>query len=819
MNGLLTATTSPIFPIPPPGATPKTSRLSPPTTRPEFSSFKFKNIGQPPTLLSRFSGASAASDYRSPSPERCDMDADSPQDPMMVIDDRRTFHSAPRKSLLDMLGDQGYSPKITITQTQDMGGLEPTTASPTSASSSKPVLARPESRLTSVSRQLSIAVDPPHADPSSPRASTPPEIHTYGTLDSDMADLYVDPASPSPPRSPLSLFADLSEVVRESGDLDRITSLHNLLTAEREELLARHEETARALSRAKTQLGRVLSLTDEAIQMTTVFVDKERTRLETKRTKAEAKIERRKNLEAEQLRKARGLERIRHEEERKAQVEMEQQAERQRLEDQRKKEEALATERQRQEEIQARERAQVEERRRLEEERARIEEAERRRLAEEDRRRQDEEERKLQAEEERRQEEEEARHRKTLAEEREALARKQQEERRLQLLERRKMAEDEMRQKEAEAAAAKAKAEKQAAEKEQQRIFQERRATVLKDKYKNYNRPESGAPLTGSSSNLEGTSNPNPPWIIVNDMSANPQALTEQYPGVAKGHRARDTPTFVPASTEAGKLPPDLSQRIELPKNPANQGVKNEATSPVITPVDDGQPEEVTPPSQLPPLPISSVSTSTLAPAPAHLPPRPVFFPSSAPAPSQSRARTPPRYPPRRSRSRSRSPPRSPRRGSPIPRIPSRASRSPDPVRGRYRSPPAPQRNDHYSPPHTSYRDGGSRYERGSRSPSPLPHVNPRKRPLRDHWSSASTSSKLDYAHPAKRRAASPLRSRSPPSPRSKPLTHPPPVLPTRRPPQNNKRGRGGGSSSHLPLEKRLAPLTLGERLGWENNP
>ena len=805
MNGFFTVATSPTFPIPPPDAIPETSRLSLPTSRLEFSSFQFKNIGQPPTLLSRFSDVSPAPDYRSPSPALSDMDITAPEDTATTApDDHRTFHSGPRKSLLDRFGgsaDRGH----TITQAQDVGILEPVVTSPISASSSKLVLARPESRLTSISRQLSGAVDVPYADPSSPRASVALEIHTHEPPDSDMSDLYVDPASPS--QSPLSLFAELSEAVRESGDLDRITSLHRLLTAEREELLTRHEETSRALSRTKTQLDRVLSLTDEAIQMTTVFVDKEKARLETKKASAETKIERRKNLEAEQRRKARELERIRQqEEERKARIEMEQQAERQRLEDLRRKEEALLAEKQRQDEIQARERAQAEERRRLEEE-------ERRRLAEEDRRRRDEEETKRQAEEAQRREAQE----RLLAEEREALVRKQHEDRRNQLIERRRLAEEEMRQKEAEAAAAKAMAEKQEMEKEQQRIFQERRATALKDKYRNYNHPEPGVPSTGPSSTLEGTSGPDPPRITPDDTPTSLQAVAEQHPGILKIHRTRDTPTFVPATTEAGRLPPDLSQQVKISNRLADHSVKHETTSPVITPIDNAPSVEGTPPSQLPSLPGSSTSTSTPAPPP-HLPAKPVYSQQPAPTTLQQRARTPPRrLPPRQSRSRS----RSPRRGSPILRIPSRASRSPDAGRGRYRSPPEVQRMDHYSPPHQPYRDGGSRYGRDSRSDSPPLFPISRKRPPpTDHWVSASSSSKLDYSHPQKRRAASPLRPRSPPSPRSRPAGHPP-VTSTRRQPQYGKRGKGGGGLPHLPLEKRLAPapLSLGERIGpWDTH-
>lgn len=379
-----------------------------------------------------------------------------------------------------------------------------------------------------------------------------------------------------------------------------------------------------------------------------------------------------------------------------------------------------------------------------------------------------------------------------------------------------------MRRKEAEAAAAKAMVEKQIMEKEQQRIFQERRATALRDKYKNYHRPESGIPPTGPSSTLEGPSSPNPSRITLGDAPTNPQAIPEQYPGVPKIHRTRDTPTFVPATTEAGRLPPDLSQHVKLSNRLADHAVKHEATSPVIAPIDNAQYVEGTPPSRLPSLPSSSTSASTPAPAPApvpvppsHLPAKPIYSQPPVPTTLQQRARTPPRHTlPRQSRSRSRSPPRSPRRVSPITRIPSRTSRSPDAGRGRHWSPPPAQRIDHYSPPHQPYRDGGSRYDRDSRSesPPPLPPVS-RKRPFQDHWVNASTSNKLDYSHPPKRRAASPLRPRSPPSPRSRPPAHPP-VTSARRQPQHGKRGRGGGLQNPLPLEKRITPLSLGERIG-----
>ena len=804
MNGFSAAATSSGPPIPPPNPTSETSHPSLPTTPPEFSSFKFKNIGRPPTLLSRFSDVGAASDYRSPSPERNDMGIASSEGPTMVVtEDHHTLHSAPRKSLFAMLGGSadhpGENPTTTISQTQDPAVSEPAVTPPLSAPSSSLTLPRPESRLSSDFKRLSVAMGVPRADGSS-RASAAPETHAHEPPDSDMIDLYADPDSPS--RSPLSLFSDLSEAVRESAELDRITSLHYQLTAEREELLARHEETTRALSRTTTQLDRVLSLTDEAIQITTVFVDKEKTRLDIKKTKAEARIERRKNLEAER-RKVKELERIRqHEEERKAQIEMEQQAERQRLEEQRKKEEALAVERKRQEEVQARERAQAEERRQLEEE-------ERQRLAEEDRRRRGDEERKLRAEEEQRKEKEERLRR-------EALARKQEEERRNQLLERRRLAEEERRRKEAEAAAAKAEAEKQAAEKEQQRIFQERRATAMKDKYKNYNRPESGVPPTGSPSALEGTSNSNPPSITINDAPTNPHAVAEQYPG------------FVPATTEAGRLPPDLSQKVKVSDSLVDHPVKHETTSPIIAPVDNDQPMEYTPPTQLPSRPVSSMSTSAPAPTPAplsappYLPAKPATIHSQPPVPLQQSGRSPRRYHRRRSPSRSRSP--SPRRESPSSRIPSRTSQSPDTARGRYRSPPAGRRSDHYSPPRSSYRDGGLRYDRDSRSDSPPPPpMNSRKRALQateDSWAKASTPSKLDYSHPAKRRAVSPLRSRSPPSPPPTQLAHPPPVVSSRRLFPPSRRGRGGGSQSHVPLEQRLSTgRQLSERIQWDSYP
>jgi len=770
MNGFSAAVASSSPPIPPPNPTLETDTQS---TRLEYSTFKFKNIGQPPTLLARFSDVGAASDYRSPSPEQSDMDTAPSEDPtMMVVEDNRTSHPF-RATLLDRLGRSVDHPvhdlKVVITQTQDPGAPEPVAISPLSASLSNLVLPRPETRLTPVSRQLSAAVDAFRTD-ALPRASIAPETHAYALPDSNTIDIYADPDTPS--RSPLSLFSDLSQAVRESAELDRITSLHHQLTAEREELLARHEETTRALSRTKTQLDRVLLLTDEAIQMTTVFVDKEKTRLDTKKTKAEAEIERRKNLEAEH-RKAKELERTRqHEEERKkAQVEMEQQAERQRLEEQRKKEEALAAEKRRQEEIQARER---EERcRRLEEEER---QRERQRLEDQQR----EEDRKRQAEEQQRKEKEE----------REAFARKQEEDKRTQLIERQRLAEEE-RRKEVEAAAkAEVEAKKQAADKEQQRLFQERRATVLKDKYKNYHRPESGVPSTGSSSTVEGPPGSSLPSIVVNDASTNIQAVGDRYPGLAKIHGARYAPAFVPATTEAGRLPPDLSQRVKVSEGLVDHTVKHEATSPVITPVDNDQPMEDTLPTQLPSRPVSSMSTSAPAsaptplPAPSHLPAKPVTIYSRPPVPLQQRGRSPHRYLSRPSRSGSRSSSRSPR-----------TSRSPDTARGRY---PSPRRGDHYSPPRQSYRDGGSRYDHDSRSHSPPPPPNPRKRTLHeDPWQSASTPSKLDYSnpHPAKRRVASPPRSRSTPSP--------PPVAHGRRQPTSGRRGRGGGPQKSL--EQRIS--------------
>ena len=761
MNGLSASSKSPNLQIPPPDPISDPKHLSYPTTRPEFLSFKFKTIGQPPTLLSRLADVSATSDYRSPPLELSDMEMSSSDDPPMIIpDEPRALQPASRKSLLDMLGgtaDQSHHQKPMTTQTQESGVSESMITAPSSAPPPKSVLPRPESRMSSIARQTSGTADAPRVDPASPRAPAPPEIHAHDPQDLEMIDIYADPDSPSP--SPFSLFSELTEAVRESADLERITVLHRALTAEREELLRRHEEATRALSRTKSQLDHVLSLTDEAFQMTAVFVGKEKARLETKKTKAEAKIEHRKNLEAEQRRKAKELERIRQqEEERKVQIEMEQQAERQRLEE-RRKEEALAAERQRLEEIQAKE---AEERRRLEEERSRIEEEERLRLAEE-RRRRDEEERKRQAEEQK----EEERIRRQLAE-KEATARRQEEDKRTQLFERRKLAEDDRRRKETEAAAAaKAEAERQAAEKEQQRIFQERRATALKDKYKNYSRPEPGPPSAGSSSStFEGTQGSNLPAILVNDVPKNPQ-VAEHHPGLTKSNRIRE-PTFVPAATEAGRLLPDLSRRVI----PDSGAVKHETTSPVITPVDSVESTEGTPPT--PPM-----STTALAPTSATLPPAPHL--PTKPATIYSR---PPRgrYPSRRSTSRSRS--RSPR------------SRSPEPHRSRY-SPPPLGRGDHYSP-------------RYSDSPSPPP-INPRKRALHDSWDRADTPSKLDYSHPSKRRTATPLRSRSPPSPRTRPLMQPPQVVSARRPPPTNRRGRGGP----LPLEQRLSsrPPQLSERI------
>jgi hypothetical protein len=732
------------------------------------------------------------------------MDIASPEDStLMDVDDHRTPHPASRGTLLDRLSRNadhpGHNPTIT-TQTDNLGSSESTPTSPPPAPSFNTPLPLPESRLSSDFRRPSVAADVPRADASS-RASAAPETHAHEPPDPDMIDLYAHLDSPS--QSPLSLFSDLSEAVRESDELERITSLHRQLTAEREELLARHEETTRALSRTKTQLDRVLLLADEATRITAVFVEKEKTRLDIKKMKAEARIERRKNLEAER-RKAKELERIRqHEEERKARLEIEQQAERQRLEEQRK-EEALAAERKRQEEIRAQERAQAEERRQLEEE-------EQQRLAEEDRRRRDDEERKRLAEAQRKEEEEQLRKRQA---EREALARKQEEDRRNQLLERRRLAEEERKRKELEAAAAKAEAEKQAAE---QRIFQERRATVLKDKFKNYGRPESGVPLTGSPPTLEGTSNL--PSIAVNDVPANTHPVTEQYPGIAKIYR----PRFVPATTEAGRLPPDLSQQLKVSDSLINHAVKHETASPVITPIDNDQPIEDTPPTQLPSRSVPSISTSAPSPAsaplpaPPHLPAKPVTVCPQPHVPLQQSGRSPRRYPPRRSRSRSRSLSHSPRRGSSSPRIPSRSSRSPDTTRGRYRSPPE-RRMDHYSPPRQSYRGGGSRYDRDSRSDSPPPPPpNSRKRVLQvpeDSWTRASTPSKLDYSHPAKRRAVSPLRSRSPPSPPPPPPTHPPHVATSRRLPPSSRRGRGPVPPSHVPLEQRLSTgRQLSERI------
>ena len=702
------------------------------------------------------------------------MDMASPEDHPMILSDEqhRLSQPTPRKSLLDMLVDHGFNIQNIMNPTQGSEASEPIIPPPLPTSPTKRVFPRPESRTSSIVRQLSGAADAPRPDPASSGASVPPEIHTLDPPDSDMVDLYDDPDSPS--RSPLSLFEDLSEIVRESADLDRITTLHRSLNAEREELIRRHEETTRALSRTKSQLDHVLKLTDEAIQITTIFVDKEKSRLETKKTKAETKIAHRKNLEAEQRRKSKELERIRQkEEERKAQVEMEQQAERQRLEEQRKNEEALAAERQRLGEIQAKESAQAEERRRSEEERNRIEEEERRRrLAEEDRRRRDEEERNRQAEELKKEEEE--RLRRKLAEEKETTARKQEEDRRTHLVERLRLAENDRKRKEAEAIAAKIAAEKQAAEEEQQRIFQERRATVLRDKYKNYNRPESGPSSTGSSSTLEGSQSSNLPTIFVNDVPRNPQ-ISEHSPGLAKANRV---PTFVPAATEAGRLPPDLSRQVVSDSD----SVKYETTSPVITPVYNAESAESTSPTPLPSRPVSSMSTTAPPPAPAtlpaapHLPTRPTTI-YSQPPPIGRYRRSP-------SSSRSRSPP---------PR--SQATwRSPE--RGHY-SLPTMRNGDHYSPPPSP------RYDNRNVS-------NPRKRTFHDPWDRADTPSKLDYSHPTKRRAASPLRSRSPPSPPLRPPTQPPHVVSTRRPIQINRRGKGT-----LPLEQRLSsrPQDLAERI------
>ena len=115
------------------------------------------------------------------------MDIASPEDPTATAtDDHRTFRSAPRESLLDRLGgnaDRNHNQKVTITQTHDLGVFEAIVTSPTSASSSKLALARPESRLSSISKQLSTTVDVPYVDPSSPRASGVLEIHTHEPSD------------------------------------------------------------------------------------------------------------------------------------------------------------------------------------------------------------------------------------------------------------------------------------------------------------------------------------------------------------------------------------------------------------------------------------------------------------------------------------------------------------------------------------------------------------------------------------------------------------------------------------------------------------
>ncbi|KAF9784316.1 hypothetical protein BJ322DRAFT_1109039 [Thelephora terrestris] len=763
MNGFSAAATSSNSPVPPSNLPLQVSHPSFPTASPDFSSFTFKNIGRPPTLLSRFSDVAAAPDYRSPSPPCSDMDMASSEDPaMMAVDDHRAFNPAPRKSLLDILSGtthQGRDSKIVTTQSQEPGVPESTITPPLSASSTKQVFPRPESRMSSFARQLPVAADDPRTDPGPPQTSVALEIiPTHNPQDSDMIDLYADPDPPS--RSPVSLLSDLSETTREIDELKRITILNRVLIGEREELLRRHEEAARALSRAKSQLDHVLSLTDEATQMTSVFVEKEKSRLETKKAKAEAKIEHAKTIEFENLRKAKELERIRQqEEERNAQLELEQ-AERRRLEEQRKEEEALAAERQRLGEIQAQERAQAEERRRMEEEQQR--------LAAEDRRRRDEEQRK----------EEEERLHKRLAEEREAVARKQEEDRRTQLLERRRLVDEE-----------------KSPEKEQQRIFKEKRDTVLKDKYKNYNRPEAGNPPAGPSSGLEGTSTSNPPSNFVN-VPKNPRVIAERSSAIAQVNGTRDTPKFVPASMEEGRLPPDLCQRVKGLDNGTDHAVKNETASPVITPVDVAQPVDSTPLAPILFPPVSSMSTGAPAPAPAtlvapsHLPARPPTIYSHPPVPRESHY-----Y-----RSRSRSSPRSPRHGSPISRLPSRTSLSPEPVRGRV---------DHYSPPpdRDYYRNGSSRRDRDTPSASPPPRQHVRKRQFQDLWERADTPRKMDYSHPtsshpAKRtRAASPLRSRSPPSPQNRPLTQPPIVVSARRPPQIIRRGRTG---NQLPLEQRL---------------
>ena len=138
------------------------------------------------------------------------------------------------------------------------------------------------------------------------------------------------------------------------------------------------------------------------------------------------------------------------------------------------------------------------------------------------------------------------------------------------------------------------------------------------------------------------------------------------------------------------KTSPDLSQKVKVSDSLVGYAVKHETTSPVIVPVDNDQPMEDNPPTQLSSHSVSSMSTSAPAPVPAplpappHLPQKPVTLRSKPPVPIQQSGRSPRRYSTQRSRSRSRS--SSQRRGSPSPRMPLWASRSPDAAQGHYKS-------------------------------------------------------------------------------------------------------------------------------------
>jgi len=200
------------------------------------------------------------------------------------------------------------------------------------------------------------------------------------------------------------------------------------------------------------------------------------------------------------------------------------------------------------------------------------------------------------------------------------------------------------------------------------------------------------------------------------------------------------------------KTSPDLSQNVKVSDSLVGYAVKHKTTSPVIVPVDNDQPMEDNPPTQLLSRSVSSMSTSAPAPVPAllptppHLPQKPVTLHSKPPVPIQQSGQSPRRCSTQRSRSRSRS--SSPHHGSPSPRMPSRASRSSDAARGCYKSPPTSRRMvNYYSPPCPSYCSGGSRYEHDSRSnsPPPPPPPNSRKRALQvseDSRAKASTPSK-----------------------------------------------------------------------------